>query len=432
VRLAPLRQRDFGLLWWAGLISLTGNWVLSVALPIYVLQLTRSPAALSLVVAAGLAGNLVFGAFAGAYVDRWDRRRILVLVNALQALLLLPLLLVDSADRVWIVVVVAFGEMALEQFSRPAENALLPRLVTGDDLAAANALNVLNNSVARLVGPALGGVAAVTVGLHGAALADAASFAVAAALCGLIRGTHRADRSAQTRRHLGRELLEGLRYVGQNRFVLAVFLVLGISSVGEGIMGTLFVFYVVDGLGAGGRELGWLMSAQAVGGIIGSLFATRVTARFRPTQLIMTSWVFFGIVDVVIFNYPRWDTTVWPVVALFVLVGVPVGIHVSAMWTLFQLETPDRLRGRAFNVIWMGASLAGIVGTAIAGPFGERIGVLNLLTIQGAGCVLAGLLFRWVAGRGPASLSAPEPIPRQPAAPSAAHDDLRSGVTSEH
>ena len=386
--LAPLRQRDFGLLWWAGLISLTGNWVLSVALPIYVLQLTRSTAAVSLVVAAGLAGNLMFGAFAGAYVDRWDRRRILVLVNGLQALLLTPLLLVDSADRVWIVVVVAFGAQALEQFSRPAENALLPRLVAGADLAAANALNVLNNSIARLVGPALGGVAAVTVGLHGAAIADAASFALAAALCALISGTHRADDHGA--RQLGRELLEGLRYVGQNRFVLAVFLVIGISSVGEGIMGTLFVFYVVDGLGAGGRELGWLMSAQAVGGILGSLIATRVTARFRPTQLIMTSWVFFGLVDVVIFNYPRWDTTIWPVVALFVLVGVPVGIHVSAMWTLFQLETPDRLRGRAFNVIWMGASLAGIVGTAIAGPFGERIGVLNLLTIQGTGCVARG------------------------------------------
>ncbi|SNT63920.1 Predicted arabinose efflux permease, MFS family [Asanoa hainanensis] len=422
MRLGPLRQRDFGLLWWAGLISLTGNWVLSVALPIYVLQLTRSPAAVSLIVAAGLAGNLLFGAFAGAYVDRWDRRRILVVINGLQALLLAPLLLVSSADRVWIVVVVAFGEQALEQFSKPAENALLPRLVRGDDLAAANALNVLNNIVARLVGPALGGIAAVTVGLHGAAALDAASFALAATLCALIGGRHRASRADE--RHLGRELWEGLRYVGRNRYVLAVFLILAISSVGEGIMGTLFVFYVVDGLGAGGRELGWLMSAQAVGGILGSLVAARVIARFRPTSLIMTSWVFFGLVDVVIFNYPRWDTTLWPVVALFVVVGIPVGIHVSAMWTLFQLETPDRLRGRAFNVIWMGASLAGIAGTAIAGPFGERIGLLNLLTIQGAGCVVAGLLFRLVAGRGPATLVAPEP-------PVVASSGLRSGVASE-
>ncbi|MEV4537939.1 MFS transporter [Asanoa sp. NPDC049518] len=413
MRFAPLRQRDFALLWWAGLISQTGNWLLAIALPIYVLQLTRSPGSVSLVVAASLTGNLLFGAFAGAYVDRWDRRRILVVVNMLQAVLLTPLLLVDTADEVWIVVIVAFGAAALEQFSKPAENALLPRLVTGDHLAAANALNVLNNNLARLVGPALGGIAAVTIGLHGAALADAASFALAAALCVLIQGTHRAAGSDS--RHLGRELWEGLRYVGRNRFVLAVFLIIAISSVGEGIMGTLFVFYVVDGLGAGGRELGWLMSAQAVGGILGSLTAARVIARFRPTSLIMTSWVFFGLVDVVIFNYPRWDTTVWPVVALFVVVGIPVGIHVSAMWTLFQLETPDRLRGRAFNVIWMGAALAGILGTAIAGPFGERIGVLNLLTIQGAGCVVAGLLFRLVAGRGPASLRPAEPAPTEDA-----------------
>ncbi|GAA1853374.1 MFS transporter [Asanoa iriomotensis] len=415
--LAPLRERDFALLFTAGLISLTGNWVLSVALPLAVLGLTGSPAAVSVVVVASLLGTISAGAVAGVYVDRWDRRRVVVTVNVLQVVALLPLLLVRTADDVWIVVVVAFATQALAQFFQPAENALLPQLVDATRLPAANALNALNNNVARLVGPALGGVIAVAGGLAGAAVLDAATFAVAAVLCGLIRGRHRAE--ASDNRDLRRELLEGLRAVAHNRIVRAIFVIIAVSSVGEGMMGTLFAVYVTKALHAGGRELGWLMSAQAVGGIIGSLAATRITARFRPVPLITTCWTFFGVVDVIIFNYPRWDTTFWPVLALFVVVGIPVGIHVGAIWTLFQIETPDRLRGRAFSAIWLGASIASVVGAGIAGALGDRIDVLTLLTVQGAGCVVAGLSFRLLAGKGPGSLVRPEPQPK--AAEATAH-----------
>src|SRR5262245_24348579 len=101
------------------MISITGDWVLWIALPIYVLKLTGSPAAVSGVVLAGLLGTLLVGNAAGAYVDRWDRRRVLVAVNALQALALLPLLAVDSPGRTWIVVAVAFVESALAKFVGP-------------------------------------------------------------------------------------------------------------------------------------------------------------------------------------------------------------------------------------------------------------------------------------------------------------------------
>ncbi|GIF51559.1 putative MFS family arabinose efflux permease [Asanoa ferruginea] len=419
--LGPLRQRDFALLFFAGLISLTGNWVLGIALPVAVLGLTGSPAAVATVVAASLLGTIAAGTVAGVYVDRWDRRRVVVVVNVLQVFALLPLLLVDDADRVWIVVAVAFTSQALAQFFQPAENALLPRLVDADRLPAANALNTLNNNLARLVGPALGGVIAVTSGLAGAALVDAGTFAIAAVLCGLIRGSHRAvqETGSEPERHLLRELAEGLRAVGRNRIVRAIFVIIAVSSVGEGMMGTLFAVYVTKALHAGGRELGWLMSAQAVGGIIGSLAATRVTARFRPVPLIATCWTFFGVVDVVIFNYPRWDGAFWPVLALFVIVGLPVGIHLGAIWTLFQIETPDRLRGRAFSAIWMGASIASVIGAAVAGALGDKVDVITLLTVQGVGCIVAGLTFRWLAGPGPASLVRAEARPVPEPAPAA-------------
>jgi MFS family permease len=407
MNLRPLRQRNFGLLWWAGLISITGNWVLNIALPIYVLKLTGSPAAVSAVVSGALVASLLFGSFAGAYVDRWDRRRVVVLVNLLQMLAVLPLVLVDRPGRVWIVVVVAFGESALSQFFQPAENALLPSLVTGDNLAAANALNSLNNNIGRLLGPAVGGLAAVAFGLSGAALLDAASFAIAAGLCALITGTHRADRTGEPHRHLVRELIEGLKALGRNRIVRSIFALVMISSVGEGMMATLFAFYVVDAMRADGRAMGWMMSAQAVGGIAGGLIATRFVNRFRPVPLITASYTVFGLIDIAIFNYPRFDTTLWPVIAMFALVGLPTGIHISAIWTLFQISTPDRLRGRLFSAIWVGAALAGMVGAALAGSLGGRVNIITLLTVQGAGPIVAALIFRLIAGRGPDSLAVP-------------------------
>jgi MFS family permease len=408
MNLAPLRQRNFSLLWWAGLISITGNWVLNIAAPIYVLKLTGSPAAVSLVVSASLLANLVFGSFAGAYVDRWDRKRVVVFVNLLQALVVLPLALVDRAGLVWIVVAVAFAESALAQFFQPAENALLPKLVSGPHLTAANALNSLNNNIGRLLGPAVGGVAAVAVGLSGAALLDAASFALAAGLCALITGSHRADRGDEPQRHLFRELAEGLQALARNRIVRSLGVLATFGGVGEGMMSTLFAFYVVDAMHADGRAMGWMMSAQAVGGIAGGLAGTRIIDKFRPVPLITTSYSVFGLIDLAIFNYPRFDTTLWPVIAMFVLVGIPTGIHVSAIWTLFQIETPDRLRGRLFSTIWMSAALAGIAGAAIAGALGDKVSVLTLLTVQGCGPIVAALTFRLMAGRGPDSLVVPD------------------------
>jgi len=409
VNLTLLRQRNFGLLWWAGMISITGDWVLWIALPIYVLGLTGSPAAVSGVVLAGLLGTLLVGNAAGAYVDRWDRRRVLVAVNALQAVALLPLLAVDSPGRVWIVVMVAFVESALAKFVGPAENALLPRLVPTEHLVAANALNSLNNNIGRLVGLALGGVIAAVVGLGGAALVDAGTFAVAAGLSALITGRHRADGGIE-RRHLLRELADGLRAIARNRIARAIVIFATLTAVGEGMMSTLFAVFVTRALDAGGREMGWLMSAQAVGGILGSLAGARVARRFRPVALASTCMVLFGLIDLAIFNYPRWSVLLWPVVVMFFLVGLPAGVAYAVVMTLFQVQTPDRLRGRVFAVLMVGQAVFGMVGTVVAGALGQTVSVVTLLTVQGAGYVVAAVLLRLLAGRGPDSLAEPAPV----------------------
>ena len=430
VDITPLRQRNFRLLWSAGTISIAGDWALRVALPIYVLRLTGSPAAVSGIVLAGFLASLLFGTVAGAYVDRWDRRRVVVVINLVQALALLPLLAADSPGRLPVVITVAFAESALAQFFGPAENALVPRLVTAGQLAAANSLNSLGNWIGRLAGPAAGGLVTAALGLRGAAILDAGTFAVAAAACALITGRHRADRGDDRSRRLFRELAEGLRAITGNRIARAIGIFLTVTAIGEGMMLTLFAVYVTRGLHAGSRPMGWMLCAQAAGGILGGLAGARAAGRFRPVALAATCMALFGLLDLAIFNYPRWTIALWPAIVLFFLVGIPGCVGYVAMLTLFQLQAPDRLRGRMYAVLSVGQATAGMLGAAVAGVLGQRVSVLSLLTAQGAGYLLAALLLRLLAGRGPDSLAGPA-ARRQPLRPSTsarriAHDSSSS------
>src|SRR5919199_6400095 len=111
--LQVLRQRNFLLLWTAGLISMAGDWVLLTALPIYVYTLTRSPLATSIMFVSELLPSLLLGSVAGVFVDRWPRKRIMLVSNILLAIPLLPLLLVRSADLVWIVYIVGFVQSTI-------------------------------------------------------------------------------------------------------------------------------------------------------------------------------------------------------------------------------------------------------------------------------------------------------------------------------
>src|SRR5919202_773791 len=192
--LATLRRRDFALVWLAGLISMMGDWVLYIALPIYVYQLTGSALATSAMFAAEMVPALFVGSVAGVFVDRWDRKRTMVVANLLLTLGLLPLLLVHSAGQVWLLYLVSFFESVVAQFFSPAENAFLPTLAGKEHLVAANALNALNANLARLVGPALGGGIAAWFGLVGVTVVDALTFLLAAGLVFLVTASGKVER----------------------------------------------------------------------------------------------------------------------------------------------------------------------------------------------------------------------------------------------
>jgi MFS family permease len=400
------RNRGFALLWSSGLISMIGAWTLRVAVPIYVYQMTKSPAATSAVVAVIVAVSLLVAPFAGILVDRWDRRRVLIVANAAHALTLVPLFLVNQEADLPLLLAVLAVQTALAQFVAPAEHALLPRLVAGDDLAAANALNALNNNLARLIGPAAGGLVAARTGLDGAVLVNVATFLVAMLLMLGVPGRHRAAPEigdahvgAGPLVRFGREFVAGLRAAGHSSMLRVVFVVLALVSVGEGLMGSLFAVFVYRALNGGPAEIGYLASGQAIGGIVGGLAGAWIARRVAVHRQIAVSMVLFGLTDIVIFNYPRWLPEVWPGVVLMAVVGVPGALIMAGFMTILQSEVSDAFRGRVFSAAMVTQSTAMLAGTALAATLTDKLGVITLLTAQGAGYAIGGVCFGLLARR---------------------------------
>ena len=388
------------MLWSAGLVSMAGDWMLRVALPIEVYRLTGSPLATSTMLMVSMLPYILLGSVAGVFVDRWDRRRTMVVTNLLLALGLVPLLAVRSAEWLWLAYVVAFVQASLAQFFMPAENALLPALVQERQLVTANSLNALNNNLARLLGPPIGGMAAGLVGLDGVALIDAATFLLAAGMVALIRVEARATRTEAPSTTAGatgpwvrvwREWREGLELVRRERVLTVAFALLAVTAVGEGVMGALFVVFVSEVIGVGAREFGWMMGAQAIGGLAGGLAVGAVSAAVPPSMLIGVGAVLFGLLDLAIFNYPAVLPGYLPAIILFALVGIPGVGFITGLTTLVQTTVADAYRGRVFGAAMTTRALLSLLGTALAGMLARPLGIVTMLNVQGAGYVVAGL-----------------------------------------
>jgi len=180
--LAVLRQRNFALLWAGGLISMLGDWLLFIALPFYIYDLTGSALATGAMFMAETLPILLFGSIGGVFADRWDRKKTMIVADLLRAALLLLLLAAGSAEWLWAIYLVVFVQSSVGQFFNPAKGALTPQLVDEQQLMPANSLNSVGVEITRLIGAPLGGALMTMMGLSSVVLVDCVSFVVSALL----------------------------------------------------------------------------------------------------------------------------------------------------------------------------------------------------------------------------------------------------------
>jgi Na+/melibiose symporter-like transporter len=385
------QHRDYRLVMLAGLVSLSGDWLLQVGLAYLVYDLTGSTLASGVALVAAVGPQLLLGSFAGVLADRWDRRRTMIASDLLQAVGLLPLLAVGE-DRIWIVYAVALWQGVVSQPFLPAERALVPELVPADDLLSANALNGQNNSVARLVGSFAGGVVAAWGGLATLALVDAATFVVSAALVAAVRARPAPRDPDAERPKMLADWRAGLAVVKASPGLRLVFVVLLITGVGEGILATLAAPWVRDVAHGDGRWYGVIIGAQAFGGIAGGLAATAAGRWGSPARVAGWGALALGLGDLVLLTYPVAYPHPWPAVPIIALLGLPAALAMAGLITFIQTLTEDQFRGRVMGAIGTVEAVAVLAGIGIAATLGDVVGILPVIVLQGVGYVIAGAL----------------------------------------
>ena len=391
-----LRQRNFALLWWGGLISITGNRVLTMAIPFYIYRQTGSTVATATMMIAMILPSMLFGSIAGVFVDRWDRRQVMIVTNLLLALVLLPLLALRVTAWIWLVYVVAFLKATIATFFYPAENALLPRIVGDDQLLPANTLNSLNNTLAGLIGWSLGGILLARWGIELVILFDSLSYLLAAIFVFLVNAppeqtrVRGADVEAEpfSWQNFRREWQDGLALICQQRIIALLFVVSSISLLGGTMMDPLVAPFVYDILQRDAVEFGWILTVGAIGGMLGGLLIGRLAGRVRTADLFSLSSIMVGVLLFIMYR-----SVSLPVVLGLGLLSsmLSVGPRV-AMPTLLQEHVADGYRGRVFGTLDMTSSLLMLLGVGFAGIMGERIGIVPVLSIGAGIMIVAGCI----------------------------------------
>ena len=398
--LKVLRRRDFALLWFGGLISIAGDYVLRAALPFFVYQRTGSTVATAGMIVANLAPHVFLSSFAGVFVDRWERKRVLVVANLLQTAVVALLVVVPGEGWLWVVYAVAMAQSVVASFSGPAEGALLPSLVPDEDLVRANALNALNNRVARLVGAPLGGALLAYLGLRWVVVIDCATFFAASLLISQIDAPTRARRGGEHDAHdaaaeagsaiaaFWREWLAGMRIVLHDRRITVLFFVFGLMTFGGTMLDPLDVAWVRDVLGEGPEVYSWLMATSAATGIVGTLIVGRFGVDASPRVLIGYASFVAGGALAVRYNLPAVPLAL----AMAAVSGLTSVISSVGVETLAQRTVGDEFRGRVYGSLSASGALLSLAGAMTGGALAEVVGIVTMLNVAAGLIVVAGVV----------------------------------------
>ncbi|HWU47412.1 MAG TPA: MFS transporter [Humibacter sp.] len=380
----------FRRLWTAGLVSDAGDWLLFIALPLVVYRITGSALGTSIAFLLELAPAVLLAPIAARLVGRFDRRRLMVTVNAGQAVVLLPLLVVHTAAQLPIAYAVIAAQAALGTVFEPAKNALLPDLVASDQLISANALVGLNQNLGRLVGGPAGGVLLALGDLELVVAVDALSYFVSAVLIasvpiGAVVGPH-ADGAAMDAAPNG--LLAALSI----RRLWGAYAVVFVSSIAQGMFLVLFVLFVLNGIHGSDADVGLLRGIQAIGAIGAGVALGFLTRSGSARTLTTISLFTFGAVSLVTWNLPLLTTSIAPYVVLFVLVGAPGVIFSTGLISTLQQESTARQRGAVFATIGMLSAVGQAVGILAAGLVDGPVPLTALLQVQGCLYLASGII----------------------------------------
>lgn len=386
-----LQNREFRLLWLAQIVSSFGDSLTGLTLLILVNALTGSTAAIATLTILMAIPTVVLGLIAGVYVDRFDRKRIMLVSDAARAVLVIGLIFVSSKDNLWLIYALSFLQATVGTFFNPARAALMQELIPQEQLLEAGSISQTSVVISSLAGSAFAGILyGLTQSFWLAFVVDTVTFLISFALVWWVRAPKH-----ETRAEIGnsiasvfRELLEGLRVITSNRLLIALFVAAGVTMFGFGAVNVLLVPLTINVLKVPPVWLGAIEGAQTVGMILGGVFVTSLVSRLNINWLIVLGVAAMSVLTAGMGLAP--NVIVFGVVMFGLgLVVVPLNAAAGAM---MQQVVSNDMMGRvssSFNVM---AGVSSLISMAFSGLLATAIGLRNVFLVASLIVAMAAVL----------------------------------------
>ncbi len=381
---SSLSIRNFRIYWLGMFVSLIGTWVQVVAQSWLVFQLTNSAFLLGLVGFLSSIPIFLLSLFGGVVADRMNKKNILLFTQ--NAFMLLAFLLAILTQMKLItpaqIMLIAVLNGIVMAFDAPCRQAVIAELVEKQHLLNAIALNSAAFNSARLIGPALAGILIASIGMSGCFYINGISF-LAVIIALLLININNGQRRS-TKNFLIKDLSDGLKFIKDNRIILILISMVGITSLFGISYVILMPIFANDVLNVGVKGLGSLMSSAGFGALIGALILARLGDFKYKGKLLISSSVIFSI-SLVLFSLSK--TYLLSLIILILIGGASV-TAIGIVNTLLQTLVPDEFRGRAMSAFML--TFAGFMpfGNLLAGSLAHIWGVSITVLISGIICTV--------------------------------------------
>jgi predicted MFS family arabinose efflux permease len=362
MRLAVLRNANFRRLWAASTIGSCGSWLLVMAVPLQAFVLTGSAMSTGLALAVQALPAVLVGPWAGVAIDRWHRKKVLVVANVVSATGVALMMFASTPDRLAFIYLGLLVESVAVCFLHPALRAVTPAVVgIESSLASANALSAFTNSAFRMFGP-LVGTFLVAAGLFQAVvLVDVASYLAAAAIIMSVAITRTAPPTPIAPRITG-ELSEGLRHIVCTPLLRGLLATSGLYWTANAALTALLIPFVAYRLHSSGQALGYLITGLGIGYLCGSGVSKILILRFATRTILVAAYASVGLCFLVMFS-----ATALPIALIAITAcGVPGAVAQVVTGHRLQTSTPDAVLGRVSAAFYTSDSVAAVAGALIA------------------------------------------------------------------
>ncbi|MGA7732649.1 MAG: MFS transporter, partial [Chloroflexia bacterium] len=390
-----LRNRNYRFLWLGQIVSDFGDSLTMLALLILVNQITGSAAAIATMFIVLLVPHVTVGLVAGVYVDRLDRKRIMVVSDIVRGVLVLGFVgvaLLGTADYLWLMYVLGFLQAMVGTLFTPARSALIPNIVPQQALLSANSISQASRVIFGLLGTASAGL---LIGLSNEMwvpfVIDSLTFFASALLIWRIKTPrHVAEPGAKgDMRAVFGQLGDGMKIIAQSRTLVGTLVGMAVTMLGLGAVNVLMVPLIINDMKLPATWFGLIELVQTAAMVLSGGLVAVLAARLKPTSIVSGALSMLGLVigSIALANN---------LIVLGIIIfgaGLLITPIQAGVATIMQTSVDNKMRGRVGSALNSVISISQLVSMGVAGTLAEVVGVRNVFLAGGVLTLLAGLAF---------------------------------------